>query len=277
MNRNKLKTNTVSKIVICFVLLFFTVTVRGQDIITKNDKTEVKVKLIEITEDAIKYHDWTNQSGPIYTISKSNVFMITYQSGKREFVNSNENNSKTVTNNSGNSTVKGSRFSFSPRDKSLPKSETNYGDRFSNYGVTLNTFGETTVPTISAITDIIFIRNLAFSIGSMGSYNSEKIMGYSSKALTVGLLAGGTYYLNELLKLNKSKTSVYSGVALAYTHTSVSSDIPGAEGVSSGGINFLLRAGGRYHFTRKLGLFAEAQVGKGDPAFVAGLSILTFK
>jgi hypothetical protein len=60
--------------------------VKAQDVIFKNDKTELKAKVSEITETGIKYKKWDNLDGPVYTISKSEVFMILYSNGQKEII-----------------------------------------------------------------------------------------------------------------------------------------------------------------------------------------------
>jgi hypothetical protein len=62
----------------------------SQDIIIKKDKTEIKSKVVEITEEKIKYHKWEMKDGPLYNISKSDVFMIIYQNGQRETISANQ-------------------------------------------------------------------------------------------------------------------------------------------------------------------------------------------
>lgn len=74
---------------ITFVLLLM-ITFKGsaQDIIIKNDKTEIKSKVIELTADLIKYRKFTMLDGPIYSIDKSEVFMIVYKNGTKEYIES---------------------------------------------------------------------------------------------------------------------------------------------------------------------------------------------
>jgi hypothetical protein len=60
--------------------------VKAQDVIFKNDKTELKTKVSEITETGIKYKKWDNIDGPVYTISRSEVFMILYSNGQKEII-----------------------------------------------------------------------------------------------------------------------------------------------------------------------------------------------
>ena len=71
---------------ILFILILITSTAKSQDIIIKNDKMEIKAKVSEITEDLIKYRKWDNLDGPIYNISKSEIFMILYANGQREII-----------------------------------------------------------------------------------------------------------------------------------------------------------------------------------------------
>lgn len=66
------------------LLLFFSINTYSQDVIIKNDRTEIKSKVSEISETTIKYKKWENLDGPLYNISKSEVFMIIYANGKRE-------------------------------------------------------------------------------------------------------------------------------------------------------------------------------------------------
>lgn len=68
-----------------FLLAFLSA--RSQDLIVKTDQQEIKAKVIEIQENQIKYKKWDRLDGPLYNINKSEVFMIIYQSGDREFFN----------------------------------------------------------------------------------------------------------------------------------------------------------------------------------------------
>jgi hypothetical protein len=56
----------------------------SQDIIIKNDKSEIKAKVLEIQEATIKYKLFEFLDGPIRNIAISDVFMIIYENGKRE-------------------------------------------------------------------------------------------------------------------------------------------------------------------------------------------------
>ncbi|KAF0140435.1 MAG: hypothetical protein FD122_2450 [Stygiobacter sp.] len=66
----------------------------AQDTIYKTDGTEIKSKVIEITNDLIKYKKFSNLDGPSYTVSKTDVFMIVYQNGEREVFKKNEQPAK---------------------------------------------------------------------------------------------------------------------------------------------------------------------------------------
>ena len=62
----------------------------SQDIIFTKSQTEIKAKVLEITTDAIKYKEYDFIDGPTRNIAKSNVFMIEYSNGKKEFISKNE-------------------------------------------------------------------------------------------------------------------------------------------------------------------------------------------
>jgi hypothetical protein len=72
---------------------------KAQDIIVKNDKTEIKAKIEEITETTIKYKKFEMLDGPIYNISVSDVFMIMYKNGTKEYIQAKGNTQPTVQNN----------------------------------------------------------------------------------------------------------------------------------------------------------------------------------
>ena len=48
----------------------------AQDVITLKTGTEIEVIVQEIGTDEVKYKKWDNQTGPNYTLKKSEVFMI---------------------------------------------------------------------------------------------------------------------------------------------------------------------------------------------------------
>jgi len=73
-----------SLIAIAFSL--FSIEASSQDIILFKDGSEIKSKVIEITETLIKYKRFTHQDGPLISIPKSKVFMITYENGTKELI-----------------------------------------------------------------------------------------------------------------------------------------------------------------------------------------------
>jgi len=57
----------------------------SQDVIVKRNGEEIRSKVIEIQEILIKYRQFDNLNGPIYTIGRSEVVMIRYQNGSVEY------------------------------------------------------------------------------------------------------------------------------------------------------------------------------------------------
>ncbi len=62
-------------------LIAFHVTLLAQDKIHTSNNSIIEAKVIEITQTEIKYKKFINQSGPLYTISKTDVVMIVYENG----------------------------------------------------------------------------------------------------------------------------------------------------------------------------------------------------
>jgi len=58
-----------------------------KDIIVRRNGEEIESKVIEITPAEIKYKKLDNLDGPLFTINKSDVFMIMYANGTKDIFN----------------------------------------------------------------------------------------------------------------------------------------------------------------------------------------------
>jgi len=56
----------------------------SQDIITKKSGEDIQAKVLEVTNTEIKYKKFENQTGPIYTISTTELLMIRYENGSKD-------------------------------------------------------------------------------------------------------------------------------------------------------------------------------------------------
>lgn len=59
----------------------------AQDIITLNNGDEINAKVIKISDTEIEYKQWSNQEGPIYAKSISDIFMIKFENGEKKVFN----------------------------------------------------------------------------------------------------------------------------------------------------------------------------------------------
>jgi len=75
------------------ILIGFGITANAQDIIILKNGDEIKSLVQEIEYDYIKYKKFDNQTGPIYNMAKTEIFMIKYENGQKE-VFSNVSSSK---------------------------------------------------------------------------------------------------------------------------------------------------------------------------------------
>lgn len=74
----KIKNFTIS----CIMLLIGH-TALAQDIIIKQDASEIKAHIEEVNDELIKYRRYSNPTGPLYSIRKTEVFMIRYENGEQ--------------------------------------------------------------------------------------------------------------------------------------------------------------------------------------------------
>ncbi len=75
-----------TKIIVIFFSFIFLIS-QAQDIVLKKNGEEINAKVIEISPTEIKYKLTENLDGPLYTILKSDVFMIKYSNGTKDVFN----------------------------------------------------------------------------------------------------------------------------------------------------------------------------------------------
>ena len=67
-------------------LFFLPFVSHAQDTLFVKKKAPVICKIVEIGIDEIKYKAWDNLEGPVIVVLKRDVYKISYQNGKSEFV-----------------------------------------------------------------------------------------------------------------------------------------------------------------------------------------------
>jgi ABC-type lipoprotein release transport system permease subunit len=87
----------MKRIFLLSIITFISFSSFCQDIIIKVDGNEIKVKVVEITIETIKYRNFDQLDGPLRNISKNDVFMIIYEDGTREVYKETANNSESST------------------------------------------------------------------------------------------------------------------------------------------------------------------------------------
>lgn len=75
------------KRIVFSVLLLCSTTVSAQDVIVKKDGSTIISKVLEVNIGDIKYKKFSNQNGPTYTISKSEVMAVNYENGEKDVFN----------------------------------------------------------------------------------------------------------------------------------------------------------------------------------------------
>lgn len=100
--------NVVKIMLSCLLLAGSFSVINAQDIITQKNGDEIQVKVMEVGTQDVKYKKYGNDSGPTYTLSKSEIFMIKYENGEKDmFENDSENPSDVTPSNISRAAVPG--------------------------------------------------------------------------------------------------------------------------------------------------------------------------
>ncbi|ERM82055.1 hypothetical protein P872_08740 [Rhodonellum psychrophilum GCM71 = DSM 17998] len=98
----------MKKLEVLLLLIFISIQVHAQDVLTKKNGEDIIVKVLEIGQTEIKYKMFNNTEGPTFSILKSDVVMVQYENGTRSiFANENQSSHSEV--KSGDLYVNGQR------------------------------------------------------------------------------------------------------------------------------------------------------------------------
>ncbi|MCK9398963.1 MAG: hypothetical protein M0Q51_03065 [Bacteroidales bacterium] len=79
-------------VILSFLFLFcFSFLAGAQDIIYKKDGSKEEAKIILIGEKEIQYKKFSNLAGPVYSLDKNDILLITYENGEYETISKTEN------------------------------------------------------------------------------------------------------------------------------------------------------------------------------------------
>jgi hypothetical protein len=268
--------------------LFSSFDLVGQDLIITNSKEELKTKIIEIEELLIKYKKFDFQEGPIYSIKKSEVFLIIYSNGTRETFN------QKVVESQNQSLKKGKNVSeYEKEEQSFtsssiepkstakggltkPENAESAGSKLMLFNKGENLFGigigtgillgnsggiaKVSIPYASARFDRVYMEfgeNMAAGAGLFASYHSYSI-GVLGSEVNSNVISGGlsgTFYYGISEKL-----SVGAGLRILYVSFSSSNNF-GYATDPVGSINLNIFGAAYYKVGNKLNLFSELSSG----------------
>ena len=76
----------MKRILFLAAFMLLSMAASAQDIIVKKNGEEIRAKVEEVGERSIRYRKFTNLTGPVYSISRSEVFVIRYESGAKAII-----------------------------------------------------------------------------------------------------------------------------------------------------------------------------------------------
>lgn len=78
------------RLLVILVFLLSLLNIKAQDQLFKTDNSKLLVKVLEVGTETIKYKDFSNLTGPIYTILKKDVVLIIFENGTHELIQKKE-------------------------------------------------------------------------------------------------------------------------------------------------------------------------------------------
>ncbi|HUX95757.1 MAG TPA: hypothetical protein VMV47_08490 [Bacteroidales bacterium] len=94
---------------IAFIFFFalFSISINAQDLLRLKSGKEIRVTVIEENSDVVRYREFENPSGPVYTITRDKIETIKYKKGGRETQQSKNKEPEIVTDQELSSSVNG--------------------------------------------------------------------------------------------------------------------------------------------------------------------------
>ena len=81
----------MKKALIIFALLAISCGLAGaQDLITKNDGTDIMAKVLEVSPAEVKYKMWDNQEGPVFVLNAADILLIRFENGENYVIEKKE-------------------------------------------------------------------------------------------------------------------------------------------------------------------------------------------
>ena len=257
--------NRSGRLLLLIILFLTNVQLFAQDVIIKVDKEEIKAKVIEINQQVVKYKRFDSLDGPIYNVTKDQVFIIIYQNGRREtFTQSasaipavpsgseaKEDKPETIISNKATPKPMDKKFFLDgPVRMLLFFSSSSIPDPYHNiYSDTYQ---------LQFQVEKFIIPNY-FTVGLSSAYGYTFISGTGStenyQVGSLGVYGAGYLPLNRIiLNSNKPKLGFFPYVRLGMAYTHISDN----KGASTSGTGSFFAAGIDYRFTPNFGLTIES-------------------
>lgn len=176
---------------LCVAMLYAATSVSAQDIIVKNNDNneELQVKVLEVTDNTVKYKMWTYQDGPTFSIATNNISVIKFQNGEEQQFSQKPQQKKSIltAKKETEEVIETSTKKTTSEDNPYAKGETTGGIEIAYY------FPDSGVNGFAMTYDITFgayiINNLyaGGGLGVISSYAREGSGKYSTKTTSTAL------------------------------------------------------------------------------------------
>lgn len=251
-NNRKLGVIMIAFFILCSIIA------NAQDIIVKNDKTEIKGKVTEISETLIKYKKWDNLDGPIYNIFKNEVFMIVYANGHRETIKQSNAENHAIQNQTDltntNSTSRSSlEDELKPSKVSKIDTTVDYKNIKIKYKPSRLIFGLQSPTTLGTEQEFRLLKNtLNVGVAYYYSFPKDTYILQSNFAFIYASLYAPINRLTGNYEKQDKGLFLFGQVGYGLTSVTVEENDGSSSTISSG--KFTWRIGADYYFSKGIGL-----------------------
>jgi hypothetical protein len=261
----------MKKMLFVYGFIALALELNAQDVIIKTNTEEIQCKIMEIEDTRIKYKNFSNLDGPVYSMNKVDIFMIKYENGQKEVFE------KTASKESVQDPV-APKVDVAETNDNLPerRSAIRFGLSTSNaFNTVLVSTGTYTKNSTSVIEINSFYKNkkrwsssVTLSPFNIISENIDVLIGgqtYSSNydEQAKGLALLGEFYVHYAFS---KKSSLYSGIGsgiitgkriLSESTTNYSA----TERIFTSAVHVTL-IGAEYYFSKYVGVYSQLGIGR---------------
>lgn len=209
----------MKKLLFSAVFYVCSIIVSGQDYVILKNGDEIKSKVVELGQTEITYKKYDNLDGPSYSIAKSDVFIIKYENGTKDLINTiqsieNKANEEIKKSNSYSSTSMG-HFYLSPETSLSFINSWSKNDEYTYKELNLNaTAGYFIVDNLLGAITLGYVCSRQFYAKELSEEDIALTFGFQMQYFILGKIFTGAGY--SIIKPKQDPPNKYFDFKIGY-------------------------------------------------------------